>query len=388
MPRLIIVVKRLDTPWLAAFCVALIFFGVLAAQLAAHGGDVSCFINIGAKHVAEPDQLAGRVHVFPDSAGYDGQFYYQLALDPFSLEEVNGGLYIDNGPYRHQRIVYPLLVWAFSLGQNTLVPDMLVFVNYVGLVVIAWLGGRFAQMHGRHALWGTLFSLYPGFLFTLTRDLGEIVAAMFLLAAVVALERERSSVIPTLLLTLAVLTRETTLVFVIALGVTLYGSTTRWPEPRLTLVAVPLITVVLWQVALWAKWGRLPLLAGGENLGLPGVGLWSFVTALDLEVAVHRVWAFELGALSVVSIMAALVVFFAPEVPALYKIAWLGYGSMALCLTSLVWIEDLAFMRVLAEFYLLCLILSLAASAWPKLGLLGSSTIVAWLAVLLTRLDW
>ncbi len=34
--------------------------------------------------------------------GYDGQFYYQIAVNPFGAAE-----FMDNAPFRYQRIVYP-----------------------------------------------------------------------------------------------------------------------------------------------------------------------------------------------------------------------------------------------------------------------------------------
>src|SRR5579883_3234155 len=39
--------------------------------------------------------------------GYDGQFYYQIARDPWQAFH-----FMDNAAYRYQRILYPLIVYT------------------------------------------------------------------------------------------------------------------------------------------------------------------------------------------------------------------------------------------------------------------------------------
>src|SRR5690242_7968565 len=87
------------------------------------------------------------------SAGYDGQFYYRLALDPFNWHRTAFGITMDQS-YRYTRIGYPVLAWIFSLGQHQLVPVVLVVLNLFAVAAMAMLGGMFARDAGRHALWG------------------------------------------------------------------------------------------------------------------------------------------------------------------------------------------------------------------------------------------
>jgi hypothetical protein len=378
--------KALDKPWLAALFVAVLFLLVIGAQLAVHGRDVSTFIAIGDRYIVEPEDVPRNVSVLPDSWGYDGQFFYQLALDPFSPQDVNAGLAMDNGPYRHQRILYPLLAWVLSLGNDRLVPAALVLVNYLALCSVAWLGGRYVQLHERHALWGALFALYPGFLFTLTRDLAEIVTVAFLLAAVIVLQRShaRARVGAALLLTLAVLTRETALLAVAALGIALllYRAYEHWP-----VVVVPLITYGLWQGGLWLKWGVPPLLAGTQNVGVPGEAFMAFVLSLQAAEPGHLIWILELVYVGVLALVALLSL---PETreDAFPQLAWLFYGLLVLSLTQYVWVEDLAFMRAMAEFYLFSLALIVSGSRPGFLALVSLPTVATWALVFFTRLNW
>ena len=130
-----------------------------------------------------------------------------MALNPFTSALTEFGITLDYPAVRQQRIIYPLFVWIMSLGREDLVPIMLVVVNYIGLTVLGWLGGLFAQSSNRNVLWGLVFPLYPGFVLTLLRDLTEILAICFLLAVLLFVRRRRN-LLATLFLVLALLTNQ------------------------------------------------------------------------------------------------------------------------------------------------------------------------------------
>ena len=87
--------------------------------------------------------------------GYDGQFFYRLALNPLNFSQTAYGITMDRS-YRYMRIGYPALTWLVSLGQHFLVPIMLVAVNVAAVGALGYLGGVFARQGGRHALAGLL----------------------------------------------------------------------------------------------------------------------------------------------------------------------------------------------------------------------------------------
>jgi len=192
-----------------------ICFVFLRLELFAHG-DVTRFIDAGRSFV-NPARAPGNLKIVPGS-GYDGEFYYRLALDPANLHRTAFGITFDNAS-RVQRIAYSAIAWLVSGGGRvTAVPWALVTVNVLGLGAIAWLGGVIARDAKRPAVYGLLVAGYFGFLFTLGRDLTEITAATFLLAGIVALRRERP-VLAGFLLAAAALSRETALAFSIAVGI-------------------------------------------------------------------------------------------------------------------------------------------------------------------------
>ena len=89
--------------------------------------------------------------------GADGQFYLRLAFNPFTPQQNEHGIRLDNPPYRQQRLLYSLLAWLLAVGQPPLFPAMLIAINYAGLCTLAWIGARLAQSLGRSPAWGFSF---------------------------------------------------------------------------------------------------------------------------------------------------------------------------------------------------------------------------------------
>jgi len=120
--------------WLAWFTVI----------MAARGGDVSRFVVAGDFFV-DAAQAPPGLHVLPDSDGYDGQFFHRLALAPWSTERRVHGTLLDRGPYRQQRILYPLVARALALGRPERVAAALVAANALALVALAGLGAAWGK---------------------------------------------------------------------------------------------------------------------------------------------------------------------------------------------------------------------------------------------------
>jgi len=149
-------------------------------------------------------------------SGYDGQFFYYVALDP-------GGApaYMDEPTYRYGRALYPFTARAVSLGRPSLVPWALLLVN---LVAVA--GGTFAlavtlARRGASPLYAMLFSFAPGLYEAVAHDLSEPLAYALTAAGLAAWwwdDRPRPW-LAGILFGLAGITRETALLFPLALAV-------------------------------------------------------------------------------------------------------------------------------------------------------------------------
>jgi hypothetical protein len=287
---------------------------VLARLLVAADGDVSRFVVAGDMFVdagtVDPD-----IHVFEGSGGYDGQFFWRLAVDPQEWDdEPAHGVRLDSA-YRPPRIGYPLLAWLGAGGHPGLVAWSLVGVNVVAFGLIAGFGAVLADRAGRLPVWGLLVAGAPGLVLALSRDLAEVVTLAALLGGVVALstgvsglgsgdrpgaglDRHRTGsagpVLATLAWSFAVVSREQALVVIAGYGLwRLAGVVTRRVRAGVDDLpwVVPPLVFVAWQGVLWASLGELPAAAAsGSNLALPfadlvpAMGRWAQGDIARLEI--------------------------------------------------------------------------------------------------------
>lgn len=362
------------TPAVVAALGGVVF--VLLRLLVIAKGDVSRFVMAGRDFV-DPATAPRGLHVFPGT-GYDGQFYYRLALDPADLSKTAFGITLDAG-FRIQRIGLSVLSWLASAGQHQLVPDAEIGVNLAALVVLAGLGGLIAKDAGRHAAWGLLVAGYWGFLFSIGRDLPEVVASCFLVGGLVALRRDRSFLAGALF-ACAVLTLETTLDVVIAVALVSIVQITRRkrrPGPRDAAWVLPGLAFVGWQLVGWSATGTLPMRADtGDNIAAPLVnplGALAHYLAHPASAS-SLVWLGQLFVLAAVSFLAGWTLL-RSRVPTWEKLAWGIALLVALSLAHGVWYGKANF-RGFEDLYLLSCVVLLGSRhrLWLPAALVG----VAW----------
>ena len=378
-------VKRLaclDTPLVTLAVTGVAYLALVLARLATHGWDASFFVTAG-EQLVDRERAAPELSILPDSAGYDGQYYYRLALDPWTSVQVEHGVRLDAPAYRQQRIGYPLLVWALAFGKHDWVPAVLIGVNWVALCVLGWLGGCFARDSGCHALGGLLISMFPGFELVLARDLTEILATTFLLGGfwLLRADRGRSGV---LAFTGAVLTRETAAAGVVASALAEAASVWRRgasSSRRALLLAVPLLVWLAWQELLFVRWGTWPAAEAAQNFAMPLVDLVRFlrVTAA-FDTPLHRIWFLEL---LLVGVFVAAVIHALPTSRAQprEKLAWLLYLGLSTLYGDSIWVEDWTFLRALSELWVIGAVVLLGSAARSR-HLLLPAVLALWLVVL------
>lgn len=405
---------RLDSP-IVPMAVTLVLatgFVVLRWLDAAHR-EIGQFVVLGTKY-STASALPKDVPVISTS-GYDGQFYFRLALNPFNLSRNAYGIRLDSIS-RVERLAYPFLAWALALGHHDRIPLTLVIVNVIAAGVLGLAGGMLAQSAGRHAAWGLVFPLYWGYLWTLGRDLTELTAAAFVMLGLVALVRRRPLWTGIAFLA-AVLSKETAVLVVGTLALT--SLWLRWREhssvtagrpvtagappigvaaPRATTsvmeapgrtwkglswrasdvaYAIPLVGFVLWQVVLLMATGKVPIYkSGGENLGPPVVGL--------VHGVAHYVSAFPdtasllwFGELTLIVVLIAAAARWRHRAPPEFRVLWVVSIILGLCAATGIWLGDVGF-RSLDDIYLLCWVVLLfqRQRVWPWAVLCAGAWIV------------
>jgi hypothetical protein len=248
---------------------ALLYAIAIGARLANHGGDPTFFVAAG--HAFYQPSLASPKLAVSTTSGYDGQFYYRLALDPFSHRRVEYGITIDNGAYRQQRILYPILAHILALGVVALVPWSMILVNYLAVCWLAFNGARYAGLFSTPPIYGLVIPFFPGVLLALDRDLPDPLAISLMVWALYLLHTRRI-VFAACILALAILARETVIVLAAALLIHSSWRARRrqsaWTESLPLLI--PIVTYAAWQIWLLARRGTLGSAGGQVNLiGIP-----------------------------------------------------------------------------------------------------------------------
>ncbi|MGH7775728.1 MAG: hypothetical protein ACREPI_00915 [Candidatus Dormibacterales bacterium] len=117
-------------------------------------------------------------------AGYDGQFYFYIAEDPF-LGRPATAASLDN-TLRYRRILYPLLAWAVSGGRRSLVPYALVAINVAAGAALVALCAWFAARNRRSPWWALTLAVFSGVWISVFLDLTEPLQLLLLAAGMVA----------------------------------------------------------------------------------------------------------------------------------------------------------------------------------------------------------
>lgn len=197
---------------------ALAYFGWAAWYVAGTERELQGLANVGADFLAKGEGSAPIEQLRPqpgDERGYDGQFFLYIALDPDGASD-----YLDQAAYRYSRIVYPALARAAVLGNERAIPAALLMVNLLAVIAAAAALARFLQRRNISPWFALVFSLYPGLFLAVTRDLSEPLAYSLVAVALLVFDRggRRGLIAGTTLLALAGITRESTLLFALAVG--------------------------------------------------------------------------------------------------------------------------------------------------------------------------
>jgi hypothetical protein len=281
--------------------------------------------------------------------GYDGQFYAQLAVDPL-LKNPQLQKALDNPVYRAERILLPLVAYLAGLGQPSLIVQIYALLN-----LFFWFLLLLGLVHYLHAstsrdylcILATVFT--TGALISVQRALTDLPAATlgFYASAL-------SGAAASLVMSMAILTRETSLLFLLKLA---------WPPPndrREVLALAYRAVYVTAPLALWLiyvhhsfGWG----LENTGNLGLPFRGWalhvysnWKMLSITPFNwhfntVASWLLHLFEfLAPLSLMLQACSFAVWRSPRCA--YWRMGVGFAVMFVFLTLNVFAEQIAFCRV------------------------------------------
>jgi hypothetical protein len=366
--------------------------GVLSAAFVAvrditHGGHLGSFALAGGTfvHAGAPADLPVRAA----STGYDGQFYYRLALDPLTHQVTQFHITLDNPSYRQQRIGLPVLAWLVHEGLRAPTSLALVLVNVMALVVLGLVGARLAEQWNRSPWWGVALAVSPALVMALARDLTEPMATAGLVLGLLWWVRGRVWWAAAAF-TVAVLCRETVLVLLFGMALWCVGqlvgtrASRRTSAAKLAALCVPAAIEISWQFYLKHVWGGpLPTRSGNGQIGiilvrpLRTLFLHADQIGPTRDGVLDAVWLLErllLLALLVVVASNLLRSVAPPEIR-------LGWVFAALLAISVSWSQDVQFVRAANEAIVVGQLLLLARkdqlARVAAVGVTGWSAMVA-----------
>jgi hypothetical protein len=119
-----------------------------------------------------PPQLRANSYVHPNSYGFDGQFYRDIAHDPFNQRGF--GRYIDDPRLRYERILLPILANFLALGRDAWIDCVYIGLEWFSAFLGVYWVSRFAQSQERSAWWGATYLALPCTLIALDRMLSDL----------------------------------------------------------------------------------------------------------------------------------------------------------------------------------------------------------------------
>ncbi|KGE85624.1 MAG: hypothetical protein ACE362_05190 [Phaeodactylibacter xiamenensis] len=227
------------------------------------GRDFSAFILLSDNNI-EQVAFNEEVKVYPHD-GYDGQFFYALALHPFeritatfnppsenSLDRpFASGIRIDNPVLRTKRIGYPLLAWAANgFGQGGYLPFALVLINILGIGLAIGICFLLTMLFKAPSYYCLMPLAFIGTWICLFRDLSDHLGVAFGLLSLYFVVKKRFWAFA-LMGTAAMLTKETVIFILLGSAFSIGLSALRQKQyERIMLLSFPFLAYLGWSAFL------------------------------------------------------------------------------------------------------------------------------------------
>ena len=251
--------------WVAPIIAAVVVqVALLAGYVARFGGDMSALVCARADSVGHfPFE---QVHTSQSQEGFDGQFYYVIARNPWAKQDDRR---IPMPGYRQVRILYPALAWLGSGGGD---PQRLLWalpaVNLLALIGLAALGTLFALRFGRSPWWGFFLPLLINASTPALRDLTDPLATLAVFGLLATYVWRGNAVALALWAVAAVFSREQN-ALIVGLIVALTALERKWLTASLLLLVLAAFGGWVWYLHnLYGVWPFVP-----GNFDTPFAGL-------------------------------------------------------------------------------------------------------------------
>lgn len=359
--------------------------------------DPSYFILPDEAFVVE-EKLVHELTVF--KGGYDGQFYYRYAVDPFSkdvkyvVKSVRGkgrhGIKVDAPKYRRGRLTYPLAAWALAFGQKAPIPYTLILVNILGFILLVAIVKKVVLHFGASWYYYYFPLLIGGLYFSLARNLPDLLVCTLLAWSYLCFLQEKRFwfVIASSLLLLC---KESSAIFLVpAYAILFLAGLTKEPLSKQfrekMMLLLPVVVLLAWKYTLNTLYpGALQQGFAAsfiKHFDLPFKGIYeSLISHFFLTKFAYMTWALLLIAICLKEVIQRRQ----------FEVRnWMYWGVwinllLTLCYAIPIYEDMWSFMRVLAASHVMCFFFLLERKVdLPKWFIGYSMLIAAYTALLIT----
>lgn len=225
--------KRLPL-WLALAAAGACFAWMALTVHFNYAGNWTALFCTGALLRQPPQLTAENIYLFPNSNGYDGQYYHYQAHDPFFRKGLSQ--FVDSPLLRYRRMLVPTAAWLLAFGNDRWIDPAYFAVILLSVFLGVYWSSRVAQGMGGTPYWGLLFLVVPATPIALDRMVIDVALAA-LVAGFLWYSREGFSWKTFLILALAALARETGLLLAVAYGLFWFVHR-QWARTALSLAAL------------------------------------------------------------------------------------------------------------------------------------------------------
>jgi hypothetical protein len=371
------VLRTIVAPILAILFVFLFFLFSMLYTLGTYEGNYSGFLHIREdrleKNLLLQNNSKLRDSLIVRERGYDGQFFYFMAFDPFLTWNLTKDwqfkrIGIDAPPYRYGRIGYPILTHIFSLNEPSLFPRTMIYLILASHLVSAFFLFKIARFYNRNPFWILLYILVPGFSTSLELALPESIAAAFLLGGIVFYLRKRFP-LAIVFFAISILIRETSIIFVL---VTACYEVLRNKNWRTGLVlSLSVIPYFFWRCYLTWKlhipYGWEALFYSPKILAIPFTGIIRAISSDNELGPVEKKCVMIIAFFVCTMLIFAFIEIFRRPSP--FSFSLLAYSLLYISLDyEKVWSHTKSIERTTYEGFLLCVLIFLSSPSFRTEG--------------------
>ncbi len=360
-----------------AYVFACLLFGFFVYQFHIPGKGFTYLVMFGAKDNARfiPELRAINRFDIPDSIGYDGAYYAQLAMHP-QLSDPVLRTAIDNVPYRARRMLFSWTAYGLSFGNPPVALQIYALQNVACWFILAILLLRWFPATGwsNFLRWFAIMFSF-GLCFSVRAALLDGPSLLLIAAGVYLVERG-SIWWASLLLGVSGLGKETNVLAGSALAPTERNGVGPATALRLFVVVLP---VALW-IAIVRQWVGTTDAFESPNFAIPSAGYIGKWRELLADIRGHGFPSYVQGNAALICALTVQFLFFALR-PRWKEVWWrIGatYCALMMLLGEAVWeAYPSASARVLLPMTLAFNVLVPRGRAWFLVFLLGNLSIIA-----------